>query len=442
MLQRSLPGSMAIRGRGLYFTLVLVVAVLLVALLCKASSAQEAEADVFVARAVLAYEEKRYEEALAALKQALELDPNHVDALYYTGLVRTALGRLEEAAEALEKARALDPKDEAILFQLGVIYFSLRKYDQAQPLLEQVFAVKPTLDSLGYYVGFMRYRTKDYQGALRAFRAGASVDLNIQQLTRFYTGLALGILGLPERAAVEIEEALRLQPASPLTQPAERLRKAVAAAREEEQRLRAEVRLGGLYDDNVPVVPDSSSDSLAQSIRAQDKESSGELAALRLDYTFFRRGSFEATATYSFFTIYENSLPSFNIMDHLGGLSATYRGLVATLPYQFALQYTYDFLTLDEEEFVQRHTVTPFFVLLENPNNLTALQARFQNKEFSDDANIAREEKRDANNWMVGATHIFRFQGDKHLLKIGYQWDFDDAEGSNFRYSGQRALAG
>ena len=423
-------------------------ALLLVGLLAGAARAQRAEADVFVARAILAYAEQRYEDALAALRQALTLDPDHVDALYYTGLVRVALGRLDEAAEALERARARDPRDEAVLLQLGVVYFSLGKYDQAQPLLEQVFAANPRLDSLGYYVGFMRYRKRDYQGALRAFRAGATEDPDIQQLTRFYSGLALGVLGLPERAAAEIEEALRLQPASPLTGPAERLREAVVAARQKERRFRAEVRVGGFYDDNVPVQPEASSgDPLVESLRAHEKRSPGALAGLRLDYAFLRLGAFEASATYSFFSTYNYDLPGFNIVNHVGGLEGTWRGALGALPYQLALQYSYDYLTLDDDEFIQRHTVAPVAALVENANNLTALQLRYQHKEYSGDSGIAREEKRDGINWMGGLTHVFRFAGDRHLLKLGYQWDFDDTEGPNARgrnysYFGHRVLAG
>src|SRR3989304_4710555 len=159
--------------------------------------AQQTEADVFVADAILAYDEKRYDQALGLLREALDIDPNNVDALYYTGLVHLAQRRPDLAAEALEKARARAPADLPILYQLGVAYFIQEQYDKAEPLLTQVFTQRPRADGVGYYVGFMRYRKKDYQGALRAFAAGTAADPNIQQLTRFYTGLALAILGLP-----------------------------------------------------------------------------------------------------------------------------------------------------------------------------------------------------------------------------------------------------
>ena len=88
--------------RGIRVGLAVLVAVFAVGVLVRSAGAQqEAEAEVFIARAIVAYEDKRYDEALAALRQALDLDPSSVDALYYTGLVRIGLNRLDEAAEAL-----------------------------------------------------------------------------------------------------------------------------------------------------------------------------------------------------------------------------------------------------------------------------------------------------------------------------------------------------
>jgi tetratricopeptide (TPR) repeat protein len=368
--------------------------------------------------------------------------PDHVDALYYTGLVHIAEVRFDAAVEALERARGRAPNDEAVLVQLGVAYFALRRYDDAQPLLERVFATSPRTPSLGYYVGFIRYRKGDYQGALRAFEQGATDDPKIEQLTRFYSGVVLASLGLPERAAGEIEQALRLLPASPLTGPAERLRDIVVAARQRERRFHAEIRVGGFYDDNVPVNPAFSTDPLVQDLLRRKKESFGELGSLRLDYAFYRAASVEATVTYSLFATFNNSLPDFNILDNLAGLTGSYRGTVGGLPYQLFLQYTYDYLTLGGDEFVQRHTVVPYATLIENPGNLTAFQLRYQRKDFAGDAGLVAEEFRSGDNFMAGLTHFFRFEGDRHFVKVGYQFDVDDTRGRNFQYLGHRLLAG
>ena len=108
--------------------------------------AQQSEADVFVAEAILAYEDKRFDDALKLLQQALQIDGESVDALYYTGLVQVARRRLDLAVEPFEKARRLAPGDLTIAFQLGVVYFGQEQYDKAAPLLTQVFNAEPRTD--------------------------------------------------------------------------------------------------------------------------------------------------------------------------------------------------------------------------------------------------------------------------------------------------------
>jgi tetratricopeptide (TPR) repeat protein len=79
-----------------------------------------AEATVYVDRAIIAYEEKRFEDALKELQEALRVDPQNVEALYYQSVVYLILNRPAEAQAGLEKARALLPGNADIAFQLGV----------------------------------------------------------------------------------------------------------------------------------------------------------------------------------------------------------------------------------------------------------------------------------------------------------------------------------
>jgi tetratricopeptide (TPR) repeat protein len=405
--------------------------------------AQSTEADVYVAQAVLEYSEGKYDEALANLRKALETEPDHVEALYLTGVVLMAKDQPAQATPFLEKARARSRTDPAIAFQLGLAYFAQQQYDRAQPLLEEAFRSQPTLDGLGYYVGFLRYRTKDYRGALDAFRAGRTSNTDLQQLTKFYSGLALGVLGLPGQAAAEIDQAIRAAPASAFTGPAERLRDSMVAARQGQRRLSAEVRLGFFYDDNVAVIPNAdSSEPLVAALRRVKATSSGELFGLRADYAWLRTDQWEATIGYSFFTTYNNDLPSFNIMSHLGNVGATYRTAVASMPLLVGGQYAFDALFLDQEKFVLRHTGSAFVSLVESDRYLSQLFARYQNKNFAQIIDTLPGENRDANNWMIGATQLFRFAEDRHYVKLGYQFDWDDTVGQNYEYVGNRVLAG
>jgi tetratricopeptide (TPR) repeat protein len=430
-----------------------VLAVMLILDLCLANAcllagvvtpaeAQQSEADVFVAQAILAYDARKYDEALASLKEALALDPKNVEALYYSGLVLMAQQKTEQAVEVLEKARALAPRDLSILFLLGVAYFALERYDQAEAPLTQVFNEQPQTEGVGYYVGLIRYRKKDYQGALKAFRAETSKNPNIQQLVRFYSGLTLAILGLPEQAVAEVDAALRLQTGSALTGPAERIRDSLASARDSERRFHAEVRVGFLYDSNVAVIPQPSHDPTAESLRRRKTATTGEIAALRLEYAWLRIGPWESSVTYSFFQTYNNRLPDFNVQNHLVAGNLSYRSAIGSMPFQVGTQYSWDYLSLGNDDFLQRHTATIFGTLVENQGNLTTVLGRFQNKDFYASPGQLLDEDRDARNWMVGFAHVFRFAQDKHYIRVGYQFDYENADGRNFKYAGNRFLAG
>ena len=405
--------------------------------------AQTTEADVYVAQGMIDLDEKRYDDALGNFQRALEIEPDHVEALYYTAVVYMVRRQPDQAVRFLERARAKSPTDASVTYQLGLAYFAQQQYDRAQPLLEQVFRDNPTQDSLGYYVGFMRYRNKDYRGAVTAFRNGRSTDPDIQQLSRFYTGLALAVLGLPAQATAEVEQAMSLRPTSALTGPAERLRDTLVTAREQERRFSAEVRFGVFYDDNVPVIPNpthTSKEPLIPILRHPESTSWGELAGVRADYVFFRTDEWDASAGYSFFTTYNNELPSFNVMDHLANLGLTYKTAIGTRPTQAGLNYSYDALFLGSDLFVQRHTASTLGAIAWDDTNLTQAFFRFQDKNFADGSPPI--EDRDAKNYMVGFLHLFRFQQDRHLIKVGFQQDWEYADGKHYTYNGQRIQTG
>ena len=427
--------------------MVLAVAVLLTSIPLPAA-AQTTEADVYVAQGIIDFDEKNYAAAMGNFRRALEIEPDHVEALYYVGVVHMAERRPAEAVAFLERARAKAPTDASVAYQLGLAYFAQQQYDKAQPLLEEVFRSAPTQDSLGYYVGFMRYRNKDYRGAINAFRAGRSSDPDIQQLSRFYTGLALAVLGLPTQATAEVEQAMSLAPSSALTGPAERLRNTLVAQRQQERRFSAEVRVGVFYDTNVAVIPDATGinahrEPLVPILRHPRSSSAGELGGLRAEYVFFRNEAFDATVGYSFFTTYNNELPSFNVMDHLGTLGLTYKTALGTMPAQVGINYAYDALFLRSKLFIERHTGSLIGAIAEDDINLTQVFFRIQGKDFANGGTPDNNpEDRDAKNYMLGFLHLWRFQQDRHLIKVGFQQDYEYADGRHYTYQGQRLQAG
>jgi len=143
--------------------------------------AQTTEADVYVAQAILDFDDKRYDAALENLRRALEREPDHLEALYYTGAVYAAQQRPDLATPFLERARAKAPKDTSIGFQLGLVYFAQQQYDKAEPILEEVYRPPPTStasattsDSFGTGRRITGARSARSAGADRAIRRSSS----------------------------------------------------------------------------------------------------------------------------------------------------------------------------------------------------------------------------------------------------------------------------
>jgi len=320
--------------------------------------AQVSEADVFVAEAVLAIDDKQWDRALELLRQALARSPSHVEALYYTGVAYLGKRQPAAAVPPLTQASQAAPSDTSIAYQLGLAYFALEQYDRAAPLLESVFAREPTLPSLGYYVGFLRYRKDKYEEALRAFRAGRTSAPDTADLTRIYAGLSLQKLGLSTQAEAEIAQLGKLRPALPSTGPAERVQGNPGSARDTNRRFRAEVRAGEFYDDNAPAAPNITGASVAATTASDQKRNTfGELLSVRLDYDWLRAGGWIGTAGFSFFGTHNNSLPAFDLEDYSGSLNIVRRGLVENLPVLTGVSYTYDYVVLDKEGLLQRNAV-------------------------------------------------------------------------------------
>jgi hypothetical protein len=268
--------------------------------------------------------------------------------------------------------------------------------------------------------------------------------------------------GFPRQGQAAISEALRLQPVSPLTTPAQRLSESLETAAESDRLFNGALQFGVLYDTNVPAIPGGGSDVVSQAIRQSQprRKSEGELAALNLIYKWLKSPDWpewEGTVSYRFYQNYYNHLTEFNTHIHTPAIAVAYGDSIQAMPYSTGSFLAYEFTTLGNTRYSQRLIFNPFFTLVENQtnelSNSTTLQFRFQAKDFFNDGNViqpppvGKSEVRDALDYMIGPLHLFRFGRDCsrppcHQINLGYQFDYEDAVGKNWTYAGHRALAG
>jgi TolB-like protein/DNA-binding winged helix-turn-helix (wHTH) protein/Tfp pilus assembly protein PilF len=78
-----------------------------------------------------------------SLQQAIELDPNNADAFLRYGYFLTNLGRFDEALAKLARARELNPLAPIVQTDIGLTYLCARRYPEAIEQLERVAAENP-----------------------------------------------------------------------------------------------------------------------------------------------------------------------------------------------------------------------------------------------------------------------------------------------------------
>ena len=163
----------------------------------------------------LLLQQERFAEALAGYREALERDPGHLPAQAGVGDVLFRLGRHEEALAALEQALALEPdpaRTGPLRRRMGRAALELGRLEAAAAHFEGALQLDPHDAPALDHLALVRFRQQHYAAALELYRRLAAL-LPHDAPTHANTGIALYHLGRVEEAARSLERALSLDPA-------------------------------------------------------------------------------------------------------------------------------------------------------------------------------------------------------------------------------------
>lgn len=110
----------------------------------RALAMDSASADAQVALGtVLFLSEWDWTAAERSLQRALEINPDHTEALLQYGSLQEALGRLDDGLECKQQALARDPRSPGVLVQIAISYWHQRKYDDTLAWARRALDVDP-----------------------------------------------------------------------------------------------------------------------------------------------------------------------------------------------------------------------------------------------------------------------------------------------------------
>ncbi len=192
----------------------------------EAREVQRLQARAAYERALTHMAERQASPALAALKEAVDIDPGVPLYRNLLGLLYLDLQRPELALEQFTTVTQLDPKMGDAWFHRGVALAEMRRWDEAIESYRTAVAL-PTLtvpDLAHQSLGLAFYNVRRYAEAEQALRFAINLDPQLQA-AYYNLGLVFAAEERKEEAKAAFRRARQLGPESPFGEAArDRLR--------------------------------------------------------------------------------------------------------------------------------------------------------------------------------------------------------------------------
>jgi tetratricopeptide (TPR) repeat protein len=124
-------------------------------------------------RALMAME--RYDEAAAAFRKLVEIDPGEPLAHMNLGTALAGAGRLEEALQSYAEAERLEPRNALVYFNRGFALFKAGESGAARADLERAIELDPQHTNALNLLGFILLNGGDAAGAARFWRRSLEI---------------------------------------------------------------------------------------------------------------------------------------------------------------------------------------------------------------------------------------------------------------------------
>jgi lipoprotein NlpI len=108
-------------------------------------------------------DQKKYDESIATLEQAIALAPDRANAHLNLGTVLRDAGRFDEAVERMRRAVELDPNVAEAHNNLGTVLQSLARFDEAASEYEEALRLDPQLPDAHFSRATWLLREGDFE---------------------------------------------------------------------------------------------------------------------------------------------------------------------------------------------------------------------------------------------------------------------------------------
>lgn len=155
--------------------------------------------------------DKKPNEAIAHLQQAINIQPDYFEAHSLLARIYMDLSDWNKARDALVNALRINPESSLAMVSLGEVYRRQKKYADSEKLLEAVVKLDSSSWEAHYTLGRVYWELKDIPKSGLHIARTIELQPNLAE-AHLLAGNIFIRAGLPNNAVVEYEEYLRLSP--------------------------------------------------------------------------------------------------------------------------------------------------------------------------------------------------------------------------------------
>ncbi len=173
-------------------------------------SENPSNADLYLLRAKLYYENEEYNQAMNDIANALEIDSTNAEFFITLSDIYVGLGKIPDALGALEEANRLDSENTSALTKLAELYIIFRDYKKALDYIDKAIKIDEIEPQPYFLRGIVLLENGDTVRGIRNFQKAIDVDNDY-----FDAHLQLGMLyaGKKNKLAVDyLNNALNIDP--------------------------------------------------------------------------------------------------------------------------------------------------------------------------------------------------------------------------------------
>lgn len=376
------------------------------------------------------YQRENFDEAAALLEKARIEDPDSTRAAYYLGITYKRLQKYPEAKKNLLDSVMKNPRIKEALPELIEVLYELGETENAEKWISVAEKEQIRPAQTAFLKGLVLLKDGKNSEAVASLNQAKSLDQALTQAANYQIGLAHVKEQSYDEARKAFYEVIALDPNADISAYADEYGKALDRRGAADKPWHLNAGFYTEWDTNVILKP-------GDTTTVGDIGNEGdfrEVVTTSADYTFKIGDPYRLRVAYDLYFANQTELDDFDVNSHTFTIAPSYNTKSASFSIPFQYNYT---LVDSNEKFLSSFTTNPQVNFKITEHNIGLAGIKFQTKNyFSRVADGA--EDRDGFRVAPGLGWFYLFNENKGSLGFRYELDFDNTDGNNWDYVGNR----